>query len=270
MDSKQLKEKAADGSVSTLGPHQRFAWRGRITHLGILLLFVEYILWSHLPSLERQLDKFSDRPSSLPPTPREMNCMQEVGDLVTDLYETLAEMRYIEPADIKRGPHNITLPGDTGDSSYNRIDPAIAYLYSILPYVEDKFSGHRNFFRGSFFLGFRRETHRKQSRGPFRVIPNTDRDFNTTIGPYTPSWVTPLSVIGTRPVSILYNARQHRIWILNVEEHRSADLALEGVEPSPARGIDNRWAFDHLPSRPAPDRPQGHEAVVSRIQSRPR
>ncbi|CAG9950892.1 unnamed protein product [Clonostachys rosea f. rosea IK726] len=37
-------------------------------------------------------------------------------------------------------------------------------------------------------------------------------------------------------------------WILNVEEHRSADLALEGVEPSPARGIDNRWAFDHLPA----------------------
>ncbi|CAG9950890.1 unnamed protein product [Clonostachys rosea f. rosea IK726] len=198
-----------------------------------------------------------------------MNCMQEVGDLVTDLYETLAEMRCIEPADIKRGPHNITLPGDTGDSSYNRIDPAIANLYSILPYVEYKFSGHRNFFRGSFFLGFRRERHRRQSRGPFRVIPNTDRDFNTTNGPYTPSWVTPLSVIGTRPVSILYNARQHRIWILNVEEHRSADLALEGVEPSPARGIDNRWAFDHLPSRPAPDRPQGHEAVVSRIQSRP-
>lgn len=93
--------------------------------------------------------------------------------------------------------------------SFNHIDPAT--LYSILPYVEDKFSGHRNFFRGSFFLDFRRDKHIKQSLDPFRVISNTDRDFNTTNGPYMPSWVTPLSVIGMRPISILYNARQHRI-----------------------------------------------------------
>ncbi|CAH0018144.1 unnamed protein product, partial [Clonostachys rhizophaga] len=182
-----------------------------------------------------------------------MKRMQEVADLVTDLYETLAEMRYIEPADIKRGPHNITLPGDTMTGSFNHIEPAIVYLYSILPYVEDKFSGHRNFFRGSFFLDLRRDRHIKQSRDPFQVVPNTDCEFKTKNGPYMPSWVTPLSMIGTRPISILYNARQHRIWILNVEEHRSADLALEGVEPSSARGINNRWAFDQLPSRPAPD-----------------
>lgn len=56
MDPKQWKEKALDGSVPTLVPHQRFAWRGRITHLGMLLLFVGYLLWSRQPSLERQLD----------------------------------------------------------------------------------------------------------------------------------------------------------------------------------------------------------------------
>ncbi|VUC34209.1 unnamed protein product [Clonostachys rosea] len=210
----------------------------------MLLLIVGYFLWSHQLSLERQVDVFLNRPSSLPPTACEMKRMEEVADLVLGLYETLAEMRYIEPADIKRGPHDITHLGETVNSSYSHIDPAILYLYSILPYVEDTFSGHRYFFRGGFFLDFRKEAHRKLSRDPFKVIPNIKCDFDTNDGPYMRSWVTPLSVVGTRPISIFYDAREHVIWVVNLEQRRSADLALEGLEP---------WAFDHLPSRPAPD-----------------
>ncbi|KAK8083957.1 hypothetical protein PG996_002738 [Apiospora saccharicola] len=65
--------------------------------------------------------------------------LQQVADLMLDIYKTRAEMRFIDAAAIKPGPHDITHLIPLYQSL--KLDPTIIYLYSILPYVDDVEAG---------------------------------------------------------------------------------------------------------------------------------
>ncbi|GFG26696.1 hypothetical protein IFM61606_06690 [Aspergillus udagawae] len=73
--------------------------------------------------------------------------LHEVADLMLEIYQILAQMRYLDPAGIEQGPHNI----DHLRPLYEKlkIDPAIIYLYSILPYVNTHVAGNMDFFHGA-------------------------------------------------------------------------------------------------------------------------
>ncbi|KAK8096229.1 hypothetical protein PG999_014251 [Apiospora kogelbergensis] len=57
--------------------------------------------------------------------------LQRVADLMLEIYQTRAEMRCIDVAAIKPGPHDLTRLMLHHQSL--RLDPAVIYLYSILP-----------------------------------------------------------------------------------------------------------------------------------------
>ncbi|PCG89448.1 Hypothetical protein PENO1_104650 [Penicillium occitanis (nom. inval.)] len=63
--------------------------------------------------------------------------LHEVADLMLEIYQTLAKMRYIDASEIVQGPHDLTETlshYDDGETILG-LDPAIKYLYTILPYV---------------------------------------------------------------------------------------------------------------------------------------
>ncbi|GIJ90925.1 hypothetical protein Asppvi_009890 [Aspergillus pseudoviridinutans] len=149
--------------------------------------------------------------------------LHEVADLMLEIYQALAQMRYLDPAGIEQGPHNI----DHLRPLYEKlkIDPAIIYLYSILPYVNTHVAGNRDFFHGGTFTDFRCEEDVLQGRDPFYGCPVGD-DYDDENGPYIRPWVTPLSRLGNHQSVIIYDARRHRIWIIDQEWWNTTDPAL--------------------------------------------
>ncbi|CAG9983014.1 unnamed protein product [Clonostachys byssicola] len=188
-----------------------------------------------------------NRPSSYLLSSDEIAKTEEVADLLLQIYQTLAEMRYLDPLCINPGPHDLSHVQETM-SSY-RIDPAIIHLYSILPYVE---CGETAFFQGGQFADFRRTSDVEQGRDPFYGDPRYEAGFEEEDGPYMRPWVTPLPLMGNHQSVIIYDVRRHRIWIIDQEGWSSSDPALEGAESMPPVSL-NHNAFEHLPSRPAPD-----------------
>ncbi|CAI6091891.1 unnamed protein product [Clonostachys chloroleuca] len=195
--------------------------------------------------LLRYWDYQMNRPSSYPLSRREMARTEEVADLLLRIYQTLAEMRYLDPLCIKSGPHDLSHLQETLNS-YG-LDPAIVHLYSIMPYVE---CGETAFFRGGQFADFRRTSDVEEARDPFYGDPRYEAGFEEEDGPYMRQWVTPLSLMGNHQSVIVYDVRRHRIWIIDQEGWSSSDPALEGAESMPTVSL-NRNAFEHLPSRPA-------------------
>lgn len=57
--------------------------------------------------------------------------LQRIADLMLEIYQTRAEMRCIDAAAIKPGPHDLTRLVPLYQSL--RLDPAVIYQYSILP-----------------------------------------------------------------------------------------------------------------------------------------
>ncbi|EAW19923.1 uncharacterized protein NFIA_095430 [Aspergillus fischeri NRRL 181] len=186
--------------------------------------------------------------------------LHEVADLMLEIYHTLAQMRYLDPAGIEQGPHNI----DHLRPLYEKlkIDPAIIYLYSILPYVNRHVAGNEHFFHGGAFTDFRREEDVMQGRDPFYGCPVGD-DYEDENGPYIRPWVTPLSQLGNHQSVIMYDARRHRIWIIDQELWSTTDPALadgpviysddSDEEKEPEEKSKNRNSFESKPSRRAGD-----------------
>ncbi|EOO00455.1 hypothetical protein UCRPA7_4048 [Phaeoacremonium minimum UCRPA7] len=175
--------------------------------------------------------------------------LQRVADLMLDIYKTLAEMRYLDEDGIQIGPHDIEqlLPA----YKEHGLDGSIVYLYSILPYVDTDLAGNYDFLQGGSFADFRNPEDVEQGRDPFYGSPEGD-DFDDENGPYIRPWVTPLSLLGNHQSVIIYDAKQHRVWIIDQEGWESTDLALSDARS----GIPlsrNRNAFEHIPSRPAED-----------------
>ncbi|KAI5359078.1 hypothetical protein Slin15195_G067090 [Septoria linicola] len=148
--------------------------------------------------------------------------LHEVADLLLQVYETLAQMRYIDPAGIIKGPHDVT----TMRAIYDKydLDPAIVYLYSILPYIDEKEADDQDFFHGGTFFNFRAERDIEQSRDPFYMSP--EGDFDAEHGEYMRPWVTPLSLMGNHGTVVIYDARLHRIWAIDQEGWGTTDPAL--------------------------------------------
>lgn len=138
--------------------------------------------------------------------------LQEVADLMLQIYETLAEMRYLDPKGIIHGPHNLSHLS----SMKNDLDPTILHLYSILPYVDQEESGQTAFFHEGQFADFRNTEHVKRGRDPFYKDPESE-DFEAENGPYMRPWATLLSNLGDNYSTVMiYDARLHRIWAIDL------------------------------------------------------
>ena len=61
-------------------------------------------------------------------------------------------------------------------------------------------------------------------------------------------WYTPLSFLGNHYTMLMYDAREHRIWILGYFWTGSADPVLEDIPVHPGK---NRNNFGYVPNRPA-------------------
>ncbi|KAB8207924.1 hypothetical protein BDV34DRAFT_223123 [Aspergillus parasiticus] len=183
--------------------------------------------------------------------------LHEVADLMLEIYQTLANMRFLNPAGIIKGPHNI----DNVDKLYEKLglDPSIIYLHKILPYIDISLGGQTDFFQGGIFADFRLPEDIEQGRDPFHICPGDD-DYEDEDGPYMRPWVTALSLIGNHQSVILYDARRHRIWIIDQESWDTTDPA---IRRNPDRAVDedyecgersvNENSFQHVPSRAAGD-----------------
>lgn len=154
-------------------------------------------------------------------TPAKKAQLDEVANLMLDIYRTLVRMRYLDDSWIQEGPHDIDalIPMYR---AYN-LDDSIIYLYSILPYVDAGGATDLDFFQGGQFADFRLEGDVKRGRDPF-------------LGDETmpPSYMTPLSLLGNHRSVISYNARRHWIAICDDESGGSTDhtrwLSVEAVD----------------------------------------
>ncbi|KAK8087756.1 hypothetical protein PG997_002717 [Apiospora hydei] len=149
--------------------------------------------------------------------------LQRVADLMLDIYQTRAEMRYIDAAAIKPGPHDITHLMPLYQSL--KLDPTVIYLYSILPYVDEVEAGQREFYMGGTWLNHLDKEQVQQGRDPFFLSPEGN-DFSDPKGPYMRPWFTPLSVLCERQQVIIYDAKEDRIWTIDQGSWKNEDPAL--------------------------------------------
>ncbi|KAJ0414499.1 hypothetical protein BJY00DRAFT_305558 [Aspergillus carlsbadensis] len=173
--------------------------------------------------------------------PTQQANLNEIAHLLTEIYTTLADMRYLGPNCIHHGPHDLSRLAP--QYKKHNLDPAIIHLHSILPYIGAPSSGTTDFFHGSDFLDLRDPEQLAQSRDPYYADPQGD-DFDAEDGPYMRAWVTPLSRLGNHGSVILYDARAHVIWI-------EVRIAARGT--GSAGSATNRNEFAYLASRPAGD-----------------
>ncbi|RLL94672.1 hypothetical protein CFD26_102503 [Aspergillus turcosus] len=157
--------------------------------------------------------------------------LHEVASLILGIYQTLAQMRYLDPAGIEQGRHNI----DNLRPMYKtfNLDPAITYLYSILPYVNCHVAGNQDFFHGGEFTDFRREDDIMQGRDPFYAMP-VGEDYDSENGPYIRPWMTLLSRLGNHQSVIIYDAQRHRIWIIDQQCKQEGKNSMS-IERIPSR-----------------------------------
>jgi hypothetical protein len=139
--------------------------------------------------------------------------LHQVADLMFEIYQTLVRMQYLDSSWIHKGPHNIEalLP-----LYYSLdLDPAVIYLYSILPYVDTHDALDVDFFHGSYFADFRKKEDIERGRDPLY-------DQGEEGGGMQP-WMTPLSMLGNHRSVILYDTRKHVIGIIDQESGCSTD-----------------------------------------------
>ncbi|KJZ77418.1 hypothetical protein HIM_03142 [Hirsutella minnesotensis 3608] len=189
-------------------------------------------------------------------TAHQKSQLHEVADLVLEIIRTLIRMRYIctSTVHIREGPHDISnlVPSLVARG----LDPAIIYLYSILPYVDANRCGFSTFFQGSLFTDFRHLDIVEHGRNPFCSKCPKDR-----LHP----WMTPLSMPGNSPNFIVYDAQSHRIGIIGQDYCVSKDPSITGWRPAASRGHQDwrimrcqpeckekgEWHCDRIKTRPA-------------------
>lgn len=140
--------------------------------------------------------------------------LQEVANLMLEIYRTLVRMQYLDPLWIREGPHNI----DALLPIYNShgLDASVIYLYSILPYIDTARVASVDFFKGGRFADFRRERDVADGRDPLH---------DSQEGAIRP-WMTPLSLLGNHGTVIIYDARKHCVGMFDHESCGSTDRNL--------------------------------------------
>lgn len=146
--------------------------------------------------------------------------LQEVADLLLRIYETLVNMRYIDPVALIRGPHELDQQL-LAEYEKHSLDPAIIYLYGIMPYIDEVETEARDFFQGGSFFNQMKVDHVDWSRDPRYAGPSGD--FDDEDGQYMYPWYTPLSNCGNHSPIIIYDAREHRIWVVDQMDNMSTD-----------------------------------------------
>lgn len=101
-----------------------------------------------------------------------------------------------------------------------------------------------------------------QGRDPFYAMPAGD-DYDAENGPYIRPWMTPLSRLGNHQSVIIYDARRHRIWIIDQQWWKSTEPALvdgpvihsddSDEEKKPNKESKNSMSIEPIPSRRAGD-----------------
>ncbi|KAJ5288867.1 hypothetical protein N7478_001897 [Penicillium angulare] len=177
----------------------------------------------------------------------EKDRLHKVADLMLEIYQELARMRYIQPAGIQLGPHNNTHLEPAYDEL--DLDPSVKYLYSILPYIDTLSAGQDSFTQIGEFADFRDIEQAEQGRDPFYGDPS-EPNFEDEEGPYMKPWVTPLTSLGNHGNVLLYDTRRHVMWIIDQESWDTTDPALEGYPTKESNSL-NRNSFEHIPHRPA-------------------
>ncbi|PYH42275.1 uncharacterized protein BP01DRAFT_359544 [Aspergillus saccharolyticus JOP 1030-1] len=215
------------------------------TILTLLIMSLSIPLWQRY-----QPHSPSSNPSTDSITPQQKARLHEIADLMSEIYETLVAMRYLDPSGIQRGPHNLTALASHFTTL--NIDPAVQYLYSILPYIDPAAAGHSGFLHGGEFTDFRDAERVEQGRDPFYALYGVETvpDYDSEDGAYMRPWVTPLSQLGNHGSVILYDARRHLIWMIDQEGWSTTDLALRDVEEREPVSV-NRNSFEHIPHRDA-------------------
>jgi hypothetical protein len=179
-----------------------------------------------------------------PLSERQKAKLHRVAAGLLEIYHTLARMRYLPPAWIHPGPHDLAALHPVFQSL--ALDPRIVYLYTILPYVSppptptpdsDATSSRRNireraFFQGSAFADFRTEAHVREARTP--VDPTADAD---RAGWVLRPWMTPLSLLrGRYTQMLLYDAKRDMVVVFCGDEWLSVDRNLRGG------GLEGEWS----------------------------
>lgn len=152
-----------------------------------------------------------------------------VAELMLKIYQTLADLQYLDPEWIVQGPH-----GDIANilSQRGTIDDRILYLYSILPYVDTGGAANVDFFDGGEFVRFDNGGDLDNRQNPL---------YSDKRAEHLTPWMTPLSKIGNHRTTIIYGAKTHAIWILS-------QSAMGSVDPGLAQNQD-RHAGSSRPDR---------------------
>ncbi|KAM7203899.1 hypothetical protein V8F33_001870 [Rhypophila sp. PSN 637] len=145
--------------------------------------------------------------------------LQEVANLMLKIYQTLAEMEYLDPSWIVPSPHKMD---DNLLAKYKSLDldPALIHLFTLLPYVDNQGIGEPiDFFQGSEFFDARNvEHHLNDSRDPMY------KDISL------PPWRTALSRMGNHDSVIFYDVRRNMIAIQDHETGSSTDHVIRAWE----------------------------------------
>ncbi|PYI32041.1 hypothetical protein BP00DRAFT_425288 [Aspergillus indologenus CBS 114.80] len=214
----------------------------------LIVMSLALPLWQWYQPLSHVSSSIPSAPSTTDfISPQQKAQLHEVADLMSEIYQTLVEMRYLDPAGVQPAPHNITALERHFEEL--QIDPTVQYLYSILPYIDTEAAGNRVFLHGGEFTDFRDVDQLEQGRDPFYGSPS-DPFFEDEDGPYMRPWVTPLTQLGNHGSVIVYDARRHFIWIIDQEGWSTTDLALQDVEEKEPVSA-NRNSFEHISHRPA-------------------
>ncbi|KAK7957137.1 uncharacterized protein PG986_006359 [Apiospora aurea] len=180
--------------------------------------------------------------------------LHRVADLLLVIYQTLVEMRYLEPDEVQPGPHDVSALVPLYESL--GLAPAVVYLYSILPYVrlhQDR-QHETPFFLGGDFADFRNKADVERGRDPIYNSPEGD-DWRADNGPYMRPWYTALSHCGWRRCVIVYDTRSDEICIVHMGGGWCADP-----------NIQNRWVDKEEAEREDEEEDGDDEGCVATTQ----
>jgi hypothetical protein len=168
----------------------------------------------------------------------QMHRLHEVSDELLKIYKNLVEMRFVDPEALIIGPHKID---DKLMAKYKKcgLDPAIIYLYSIMPYIDEMETTARDFFQGCGFFNPLKIQDVEQGRDPRFLMP--EGGFDDEEGPYMFSHYTPLSTCSNHSPIMIYDAREHRIWIIDQIDGRTTDPALCKWYPETESAKEKTW-----------------------------
>jgi hypothetical protein len=149
--------------------------------------------------------------------------LHEVADLLLQIYQTLVEMRYVDPEALVKGPH--TFSQELLRTYENcEIDPSIIYLYSLMPYIDEAETEARDFFQESCFFNPLKRSDVDRGRDPRYLSPVAG--FDDEDGKYMYPWYTPLSKCSNHSSMIIYDAKRHTIWMVDQIDGDTTDPAL--------------------------------------------